>query len=777
MTLEIGILFGILVMMAVFFFTELLPIELTAFLGLVVLTLGGYVEPAEAFTGFASPAVITMLSIFFVSGALLHTGVADMVGARVHKVIGNREVLLVVAIMLVAGILSAFMNNVAAVAVLLPAVASIAHKTGIAPSRLFMPLSFGAILGGTMTLVGTPPNILAADLLRERNLAPFELFDFTPVGVVLMGVGILYMVTIGRWLLPKHSIADRKGSSEDLTNVYHLDESMFSIRVPKGSSLDGWTLGETRLGSALNVQVVGIVRNGEKRLAPGADTVLQEDDVLLIEGHHSHVEELLKVQGVEIGTLDPGLLADAWGKIGCVGIRLLDDSAFVGKNLRDVHFREKFGAVVVGIRRDSRLIDTDLAVLELEAGDELLALGTRRQLAAMSQLDDVELSQLDPTQLTDLDHHLFLLRVHAASPLVGALVRESRMRELVGLTVVGINRDGETMLAVGPKERIRAGDQLLVTGDPEKVRTLVALGDVQLQEDVTRASIVSDDVGIEEVTLAPRSRVAGKTLAQIDFREKHGLQVLAIWRKGRPIREDLAGQRLRTGDAFLVQGSRKKIRLLGSNPDFVVLSPGAQEVRRTKKAPFAVGALLVMIAMVVSGYMPIHVAAFTAATLVVLLGTITMEEAYRSVEWKAIFLVAAILPVGLALERTGAASMISQGVTSMAGPLGEHAVMAGMVTLSSILSQCLDGAPAVVLMAPVVFESAETLDMSPHAIMMGVSLAASAAFMTPFSHKANLLVMGSGGYKVIDYLRVGTPLTLVLLALMVFLVPLLFTTG
>jgi len=184
-----------------------------------------------------------------------------------------------------------------------------------------------------------------------------------------------------------------------------------------------------------------------------------------------------------------------------------------------------------------------------------------------------------------------------------------------------------------------------------------------------------------------------------------------------------------------------------------------------------------MVAMVVSGYQPIHVAAFTAATLVVLLGAISMEEAYRSVEWKAVFLVAAILPVGVALERTGAASMISEAVTSTAGPLGGHAVMAGMVTLSSLLSQCLDGAPAVVLMAPVVFESAEQLQMSPHAIMMGVSLAASAAFMTPFSHKANLLVMGSGGYKVTDYLRVGTPLTLVLLVMMVFLVPLFFSFG
>ncbi len=175
MTLEIVFLFVLLGVMAVLFLTEKLPIEITAFLGLLILVLGGYLSPVEAFAGFSSPAVITMLSVFFLSAALLHTGVADMIGGRVHRLIGNREILLVIAIMLVAGILSAFMNNIAAVAVLLPAVASIARKTGVAPSRLFMPLAFGGILGGTMTLVGTPPNILAADLLREQGLEPFSL--------------------------------------------------------------------------------------------------------------------------------------------------------------------------------------------------------------------------------------------------------------------------------------------------------------------------------------------------------------------------------------------------------------------------------------------------------------------------------------------------------------------------------------------------------------------------------------------------------------------------
>jgi di/tricarboxylate transporter len=181
-----------------------------------------------------------------------------------------------------------------------------------------------------------------------------------------------------------------------------------------------------------------------------------------------------------------------------------------------------------------------------------------------------------------------------------------------------------------------------------------------------------------------------------------------------------------------------------------------------------------MIGLVVSGQQPIHVAAFTAATLVILFGALTMQEAYRAIEWRAIFLVAAVLPVGLAMERTGAAQLMADSVAEIAGPFGPYAILAALVGLASLLSQGLDGAPAVVLLAPVVLQTAQNLDISPYPLMMGVSLAASAAFMTPFSHKANLLVMGAGGYRSSDYLKVGTPLTLLLFVLLVLLVPVFF---
>ncbi len=774
MTLEMGILLAVLAGMAVLFFTEKLPVELTAFVGLVILTLGGYVSAAEAFTGFASPAVITMLSIFFVSAALLHTGVADVVAGRVHKVIGDREVLLIVAIMLVSAVLSAFMNNIAAVAVLLPAVASICKKTGIAPSRLFMPLSFGAILGGTTTLVGTPPNILAAELLRERDLPSFSLFDFTPIGLILLGCGVVYMITVGRWLLPKRTIAvDQDSRSEDLTQVYDLQQTLLSISVPVGSKLDGVTLGEAHLGRTTGAQVVGIVRDGKKQLAPGADAEIRGGDVLLIEGQLGRAKKLLDEAGIALGDPDPDELQEALGQVQCISARV-GSEAFVGRTLREMNFRQQYGAVVVGIRREGKLLDADLASISLALGDELIAFATPTQLDRLTDPGGLEIAQIDAAEIGDMRSHLFLLRIHAGSSLMGSSIREARIGELTGLTVAGIIRKKQFLLAVRPKERIRAGDQLLVVGEIAPIRRLVSLGDVQLKQEITETGAQTDEVGMVEVTLAPRSRAAGRTLAEIDFREKTGLQVRAIWSKGKPVRTGLAQYKLQTGDALLVQGTWQRIQRFGSHPEFVVLTSSAQEQRRTRKAPVALGALAVMIVMVATGFAPIHVAAFTAATLVALFGAVTMEEAYRSVEWKAIFLVAAILPAGIAIERTGAAALAATGISGLAEPLGAYGVLAGIVTLASGLSQCLDGAPSVVLMAPVVIPMAEQLGISIHSVMMAAALAASAAFMTPFSHKANLLVMGAGGYKVTDYLKVGTPLTLVLLGLMVVLVPLFF---
>ena len=777
MTPEIGFLFLLLAVMAYLFLTEKLPVDLTAFLGLVVLTLAGYVTPAEAFTGFSSPAVITMMSVFIVSAALLHTGVADRAGGIVYSLVGSREVPFIVILMAIAGVLSAFMNNIAATAVLMPGVGSIAYRSGIPPSRLFMPLAFGSILGGTTTLVGTPPNILGGTIMRERGLEPFGLFDFTPVGLALLAVGILFMVTLGRKLLPRREVGPVTDESSHLSQVYQLHERLFSIRIPLQSRLAGVSLGESRLGTALGLQVVAILRGGTKRVEPEPVTLLKGGDVLLVEGNRSDLQDLMKVRDLKIQQTTAGQLPRPVKGVTGVRLRLPGDSELLGKSLLEVRFRERFDAVVVAIHRGDHYLRDDLAKRTLRKNDELLALGARAQLEGLRSQSALRVREVGLSVLRNIWDHLFVIRVPKGSALVGSTVGNSRIGELAGVTVGAIIRGGMTHLGVFADTEIREGDGLLVSGSSDQIVRRLGTGDVELDPGVEGISLETDDVGLAEAAFAPRSSLVGRTLKEVKFRDRFGLQILAVWREGRPIHSDLANLSFRFGDALLLQGPWDRIRNLGLDPDLVLFSRVERRPRRTHKAPLALGGLLVMVAMVVTGFQPIHVAAFTAASLVLLFRTLTMEEAYRAIEWRAIFLVAAVLTFGSAMERTGAAVLLADTVTGFAGPWGEYGVLAALVLLTSLMSQCLDGAPAVVLLAPVALNSGTQLGLDPHTVMMCVSLAASAAFMTPFSHKANLLVMGAGGYRSMDYIRVGTPLTVVILILLVFLVPIFSPAG
>ena len=340
--------------------------------------------------------------------------------------------------------------------------------------------------------------------------------------------------------------------------------------------------------------------------------------------------------------------------------------------------------------------------------------------------------------------------------------------------IVGILRNDKVEWSLSPKEILRAGDSLFVSGDKEKFKTLLKIGNVELVSTPSTPELESEEIGVVEATIAPRSSLDGRTLGEVDFRKRRRLQVLAVWREGHPIRENLATLSLRVGDGMLLQGKREALAQLPKDKDLVVLSEVFGSERNVKKAPFAIGGLVLMIGLVLTGFQPIQVAAFAAATFVVLTGVISMKEAYRVIEWRAIFLVAAVLPVGIAMESSGTAQLISDSVAFYAGQFGPYAILAALIILSSLLSQGLDGAPAVVLLAPVVFSIADKSGYSPRPLMMGVALAASAAFMTPFSHKANLLVMGAGGYRSWDYVKVGTPLTIVILATLVVLVPVFF---
>ncbi len=431
MTLEIGFLFALIAAMVYLFLTEKLPVDLTAFLGLAILIVAGYLTPAEAFTGFASPAVITMLSVFIVGAALLETGVADIIGGRIHRIVGSSETRLILVLMLVAGILSAFMNNIAATAVLMPAVASIANQAGIAPSRLFMPLAFGAILGGTTTLVGTPPNILAAQMLHERGLEPFKLFDFTPIGLALLAVGTVFMLTIGRKLLPdRGNRGPTTTEGRDLSQVYQLQERLFSIRIPDPSPLDGATIGETRLGSTLAVKVVAILRQGKQQLAPTSDSILRAGDLLFVNGTASDLEELLRMQDLEVQQTELSQIPEVMRGAAGLHARIDAESRLTEMTLRDLRFRDRFGLIIVAVDRGGEIQRDHLGDIRLSPGDEIYALGDRDQVEAFAEDPSIETIEIGLRAISGLVDQLHLLRVPADSPLIGATIGESRLGEL-----------------------------------------------------------------------------------------------------------------------------------------------------------------------------------------------------------------------------------------------------------------------------------------------------------------------------------------------------------
>lgn len=586
MTPEIALTLGIVIAAIVLFVSERLPVDVVALLVVLAVVVSGLLTPPEAFAGFASPAVIAVGAIFVVSGGLFQTGVAGRMGRFIVDLAGQSEARLIAVLMIGVALLSAAMNNVAATAVLLPVVIGISRQTGVAPSRLLIPLAYGAVMGGTLTLIGTPPNLIVSDLLRARGLAPLGFFEITWVGLPFVLVGTIFMATIGRRLLPDRPSREklrRTRLPEELLEIYHLPDYLYALNVP------------------------------------------------------------------------------------------------------------------------------------------------------------------------------------ANSPVVGQTLAESAMRQEFGMTVLGVVRESGRVMDPEPCEILKAKDRLLVEGGPRRLeRAATSLG---LEPGTTTSEeaelLLAGDTGLVEVTLAPRSSFEGRTLREVGFREKYGLTVLALWRGGEAIERDIASEPLKMGDVLLVQGSWRRFRVLRSEPGLIVLLGDEAVPRRTEKAPLAVAILLGMIVVVVAGIVPISVAALAAALLVILTGCVRMDEAYQAIEWSVVFVVAGTLPLGLAMEKSGATQWLADVALSGVADLGVLPVLAVLFVTTVGLNLAISNSATAVLVAPIAFTMAASHGLDPRPLVLAVALASSVAFATPIAHQSNLLVMGPGDYRSRDYARVGLPLSLV----------------
>jgi di/tricarboxylate transporter len=565
--------------------SEILRPDLTALLVMLTLAISGVITPQQALSGFSQPAVITILSIFILTYGLERTGVTTWIGHRLLSLAGESAGRLTPALMLTAAGLSTFMNSIAAAAVLLPTAMGISRQVKIRPSRLLMPLAFGALLGGTATLF-TTANIIVSTTLGTEGIKPFGVLDFLPVGLMLVIAGTATVTLLAPRLLPSRDVggalARLSRSQANLSKIYHLDSGTHELRLSAASPIAGRTLGEAGLGKSLGLTVLGIGRQSHIILAPDRDTRLEAGDILLIEG--------------QMGA----------------------------------QFREAYG-------------------LESVAPNGLAqALSTER------------------------------------IPLV-------------------------------------------------------------------------------EVVLAPRSELVGRSLRQTHFRERYGLQVVALWRQGKVLQQEFSDAELRFGDAMLIQGPQEKIDLLRQDANFIVLQ-GEAAARVGWKAVLASGIMLFCLTLAATSLLPIALATLLGAALMVLSGCLRMDEAYRSVEWRAIFLIAGMLPLSFALEQTGTATILSEQLIRVVGHLGVLATGATMLLATIAVSLLVSGQAAAVILTPIALATSHALGADPRGMAMAVAIGCSLGFISPLGHPALLLVMGPGGYRFADYSRIGAPLTLVCVA-------------
>lgn len=789
MTIQIALVLGILLLALALFLDGRIRVDLVALLVLALLALTGLVTPIEAFSGFGNPAVITIWAVFILSGGLSRTGVARGVGRRLLRLAGSGERRLLAVLMLAAACLSAVMNNVAVVALLLPVTMDIARSTGQPPARLLLPLAYASLLGGLTTLIGTNTNILVADLLRQSGERPFGLFDYTPLGGSIMIAGILFLLLLGHRLLPRRDPAresvwkpERAAGGppapehEELEERYRVRERLFTVRVGPGSPLEGRPLAESRLGSALGLNVIAILRGGRTHPAPAPGETLRAGDRLVVQGRPDRLAGLRGRRALLVPEESLAVERLAELPLELAEVRVEEGCPALGRTLRELDFRIRHGLNVLAIRRDGTARRDEVQDIPLRAGDRLIVQGPRDMLDALRAEPGYRVTAAERAELARLQERLLAVRVPAGSLLAGRTLSEVRLGDAFGLSVLSIVRGGRTLEAPDPEEALMAGDLLLVEGEERDLETIAALQALEVEEDGPpgQTGLRSERVGLVEAILAPQSPLAGKTLRELDFRDKYGLTVLAVLRGGELLREGLRDLPLRMGDALLLYGPADRLRVLGREPDFLVLTRSAEKRVRASKAPLAVLIMAGVLLSVLVGWLPIAVAAVSGATLMVLTGCLTMDEAYRDIDWRAVFLIAGTLPLGIALERTGAAGILSEGLVSLVGGLGPPAAAAGVFAITALGAQAVPTAALVVLLSPVVLNTAAALDLSPHSLMMVLAMAASSSFASPISHPVNVLVMGPGGYRFRDYQRIGLPLTGLVFLLVMLLTPLLW---
>ena len=611
----------ILLISAILFVSGKVRSDLVALCALLALLLCQILDPAEALSGFSNTTVIMMVGLFIVGGGIFQTGLAKMIGSKVMTLAGNSELRLFLLVMIVTSAIGMFVSNTGTVALMLPIVVSMAAAAGTSSRRLLMPLAFASSMGGMMTLIGTPPNLIVSDTLASAGFEPLGFFSFLPVGLVTLVVGILYLLPATRMLAPKEKTNEgKKGgkSLKELVKEYGVTENLFRVHIK------------------------------------------------------SH------------------------------------DSKAIGQTVVDLNIYREYGINVLELRRST---------------------GQNRFVRTVNQ--------------------------QLASP------------DLV----------------------LKQNDVLYLSGEPEMITKFADDYSLRLLDRHTdeidgsssNASMDFFDIGVAEILIMPSSSMINRTIIDAGFRSKFSVNVLGIRRKKEYILNDLGNVKMHNGDVLLVQGAWKDIaRMKNESTNWVVLGEpleAASKVTLDHKAPIAAAIMIAMIVMMVVDGIPVApvTSVLLAAVLMVITGCVrSVEAAYKTINWQTIVLFAAMLPMSIALEKTGVSEMISNGIVTGLGGSGPRLLLAGIYAATSVMTIFISNTVTAVLMAPIALQCAMQIGVSPVPFMFAVTVAASMCFASPFSTPPNALVMSAGQYTFMDYVKVGLPLQILMGVVMVLVLPMFF---
>lgn len=580
---------AIVVLALILFVVEWFPSDIVAIITTLLLTTLGLVTPEESISGFSNSATITVMAMFILSAGIARTGAIQIISELLLKWGGKRPSQQIFILGLIVGPATAFINNTAIVAVFLPIVEQWCRRQRISVSKLLIPLSYAAILGGMITLIGTSTNVLASGLAQQLGYKAFSLFEFTKLGLVTFSIGLIYLALIAPRLLPNR----KKHSDDFLAQDYGLKDYISEVFIPPGSNLVGKTLDSSGLQHKFDLDVLEIITDDRHFQQPLEDKTLQASSVLLV--------------------------------------------------------------------RSSR---KDLIKIKDEEGIEIL---------------------------------------------------------------------------------------------PEFIRNKKHLE--------TRFN--SDDEGIAEILIPSNSNLIGSTIKEVRFRQRYNVTVLAVHRGQEITLERLSEIRLKFGDVLLVQGPKQSLLGLQINRNLLVLTQQNLETLRRDKASIAIGIGLGVVVVAAFNWLPILISSLIGVVLMVLTGCLKPREIYDAVRWDIIFLLAGLIPLGIAMDKSGATQWLGNNLVAIGGNLSGYWILTFFFIITSILTEMISNNAAVVLMLPIAANVAEQLSLNPFAFMLTVVFAASNSFITPIGYQTNTMVYGAGGYKFTDFMRVGTPLNL----LMTIIVP------